>query len=243
MKTVVASLFLITVSIFALSGCETTETDNIAKAQKCLDEVPEANYPTAENCMQFVKDYDSQQANILKCSIKMTAGGLVESRIVNAYEAIKSQSSDSNKVAIYMSMLGLTDHAVAVEANNYCIASGVSGLIYISGIILAGTNLTQTWGIDPTADASTIASDLHTHLDPCLSSGTGCPSAAQLNEMGSTALTIANSYCASPSADKDACSAITDAVDSVGGDTSHLGDALMCYIGGKTYDTVGGTCI
>lgn len=122
-------------AILASVSCN-QEQDDLAKAQDCLDKVDQSNPTSADACLQYVAKYDSQQAQILKCSIYMTSGGLVENKIVAAYKALK-EDGQTNKHATYMAILSL-DQPTAVAAlpkakaaNLYCQASGVPGLMYL----------------------------------------------------------------------------------------------------------------
>src|SRR5690348_7347054 len=124
-----------------VGGCsKNNEADDLSKAQDCLNKVPESDPSQASSCMAFVAEYDSQQADILKCAIEITEGGLTEDKMVSAYNAVQDSSS-SSKDATYMAYLILDNAATdgythAMNAYQYCSQSGVTGLIYISGLIL-----------------------------------------------------------------------------------------------------------
>src|SRR5437879_2515979 len=102
--TLVAILFMS--FLMALSGCNTKEQDDLSKAQDCLDHINEAASIEALSCLQYTTNYTSQRADILKCSIYLTAGGLVTSRMTAAYKASKD-STITNKEASYMAFLAL----------------------------------------------------------------------------------------------------------------------------------------
>jgi hypothetical protein len=246
MNRIFCALILLS-AVAATSSCsKDTEADDLAKAQKCLDEVPDSNPVAAEDCLPLVKDYTSQQAMILKCSILMTSGGLIESKIVKGYNALKDDTQ-TNKEAAYMAALCLdkpdvnAGYTKAVQADVYCQASGVSGLKYISGVIVAGSFMNMvTGGIDiavPTAAQDAI----DTLISDCVTSpSTTCTD--NLPALGSTVIGLADSYCAGSNAEEGICTQITDAVDAAGGDTSAVGKALLCYLNKKTYNPGDGLC-
>ena len=69
-------IFISAVVLLATFSCKkNSEADDLAKAQQCLDRVQESNPLGADECMNYVQKYSSQQANILKCAILVTSGG------------------------------------------------------------------------------------------------------------------------------------------------------------------------
>lgn len=235
-----------------LSCTGSEEADNLALAQKCLDEVKQSNPTSASKCLSYVKDYDSQQANILKCSIYMTSGGLVEDKIVNAADALED-SSITNKEAAYMSVLALdmgqtpgdytAGYTRSVLADKYCQLSGVPGLRYISGVIVAGTYMARSIealggsiDINDPASIQTAVNDMITKCtDAAGNTGdpnyAACfPSDADTAVLGSTVETLAESYCSSAPEDDEVCQHLTSAVDAAGSDPEDIGRALLCYL-------------
>ena len=103
-KLMLVALFCICSSLVSCESAD--ETDDLAKAQECLDAVPQSNPASASECLQYVEKYTSQQASILKCSIYMTSGGLVENKVVSAYKALEDNSIQ-NKEAAFMGLLAL----------------------------------------------------------------------------------------------------------------------------------------
>jgi hypothetical protein len=229
-------------------GCsKQKESDDLAKAQDCLDKVPESNPTAADECMTYVEKYTSQQADILKCSILITSGGLMESRIVKGYSILKD-TTQTNKVGSFMAVLGLTlptvsaGYTKAVKANEYCISSGVSGLKYLSAIVLAGTSWAKTMsdlnitGLDP-SDPSSVNTAVTNLLTDCAGS---TPNTAVCQEnassVGSAVLSLSTSYCANPSKNKDVCDQVSTTLAQSGTDPTDVGLALYCVIAKKTYN-------
>src|SRR5262245_32876876 len=109
MKTIVA-LLVVCAGLSILTSCETEESNDLAKAQDCMDKINSANYATADRCMAYVAKYDSQQANILKCAISFLDTGLTTDKVVAAYQAL-SQSAASND-AVFMTALAMPSVAL-----------------------------------------------------------------------------------------------------------------------------------
>jgi hypothetical protein len=234
----------------SIGGCAKQESDDLAKAQDCLDKVPQSNPSSATACLQYVAKYTSQQANILKCSIYMTSGGLVESKIVKAYNAVEDKS-DNSREATFMSVLALdtpnvTDgYNTAVTADTYCQMTGVPGLQYLSGVVKIGSFMAKTIASYSTVDFSdtnavkTAVNDLVTK---CNTDPRPADCSTDLAAIGSSVTVLADGYCGSDNADSEVCENISAAVDSSGGNASEVGDALMCYLGNKTYNSTTKKC-
>ena len=245
-------LRLVTIAALGLSllSCNQDEMDDLAKAQQCLDKVPQSDPGKAAACLPFVAKHTSQQANILKCSIYMTSGGLTENKMVAAYKAVDN-TSNNNREAAFMSLLALnvpdvtTGYNTAVTADGFCQLTGVPGLQYISGIIKIGSFMTKTMAAYSTIDfndpaaVSTAVSDLITrcNADPRDAS---CPT--DLSGIGSSASVLAEGYCSADASDSEVCENINAAVDAANGNPNAIGDAMMCYLGNKTYNVATGKC-
>jgi hypothetical protein len=232
---------------FTLVSCQKKgEQDDLAKAQACLDAVPVGQPSKADDCLAMVKDYTDQQAMILKCSIVMTSGGLMEDKVIKAYNALKDDSQ-TNKTAAFMAALCLDNPTIddgytkALLADSYCQQTGVSGLKYISGLIVTGTFMNKVAGAinisNPTA-AQTAITNL---VGQCVTT----PAASctdNLPALGSAVIGLAGSYCAGSNADQNACSQINSAVAAAGSDTTAVGKALICYLNNKTYSPADDQC-
>jgi hypothetical protein len=246
-------LLLVTMMVtvpFLLSCSDTAdEMDDLAKAQQCLDRVSQSDPASASNCLSYVEKYSSQQANILKCSIILTSGGLMENKVVQAAEAMED-AGVTNPEAAFMSILSLDVPTIndgynkAVQGNEFCQASGVAGLQYIGGLVVAGSYMRKTMAslaitLDP-ANPEAAVSQL---IDTCTTTPASC--AADIEVLGATVVTLAESYCAGDTADDDVCGDINAAIASSGADTSDIGRALFCFMEtpSKNYDPVGDVCI
>lgn len=246
----VALIFL----AFGLVSCEQAqESDDLAQAQKCLDEVPSSNPAAASNCLHYVEKYSSQQANILKCSIYMTSGGLIETKIIKAYEALKDSSiPEANRSTAYMAVLSLDvpnaagGYNKALAADPYCQATGVPGLKFLSGVIVAGSWMAKTMAALPGGvEISTIIDNpaaISSAVNDLLSTTTGCNAAVPdpacnqgLAELGTAVANLSVSYCSNEKADAAVCEEINKAKDAAGNNATDIGQALLCFLKDKGF--------
>ncbi|NCN95612.1 MAG: hypothetical protein GW917_02720 [Bdellovibrionales bacterium] len=232
-----SGLFFSALLVLAFTGCEDAEVKDMAQAQQCLDAVPASAPQDAENCFAYVSAYDSQQANILKCSIKITSGGLSTQKIAEAYKAADS-STLTNKEAVYIAYLALDKpnasggYSLAQQAYPFCVKSQVSGLIFIAGLVQTASMIASvtgaTFDLNNPAAAQTA---INTALQNCIA-GAGC----NMNEVGTTLATLSTVYCASPSSDLGVCTDVNSAITEYGGDTTKTAQAFMCKLQKKTFD-------
>ncbi|MGZ6480211.1 MAG: hypothetical protein ACXWQE_12960 [Bdellovibrionales bacterium] len=238
---------LLAVAFFSAASCsKKSEKDDLADAQACLDAVPPTEPGKADACLPLVKDYTSQQAMILKCSIVMTSGGLMEGKIVKAYNALKDDTQ-TNKTAAYMAALCLdypdidTGYTKALQADTYCQATGVSGLKYISGVIVAGTFMSKIAGAIDISTPTAAQTALNTLITNCVTTPTqSCTD--NIPALGTTVINLAGSYCSGSNADQGVCTQVTSAVTSAGGDSTNVGKAMLCYLNNKTFNPADGLC-
>lgn len=248
MKLLVVSL----ISLVVLTSCNAKEQDDLAKAQACLDKVDQNNPSSADECLQYVEQYDSQQASILKCGIYMTSGGLVENKIVKAYAALK-KDGQANKTAVYMSYLALdqpdvdTAYTKATTGNLYCQQSGVPGLQYLGSMIVAGTafnvaikGLTGS-GLNPN-DPDGSAAAVKNLLDTCTGPTPPASCTQNIAAVGQAATSLSTQYCANSNADQDVCASINGATQSADGDPAKVGQAMFCYLKNLGYDPATNAC-
>lgn len=234
----------LSLSSFLFLGCESAEVRDIAKAQKCLDDVPQTAPAQADSCFAYVEKYSSQQANILKCSIKLTAGGLNTEKITKAYEASKDTSL-SNSSSVFVGFLALdnpttTGYANAIAAYDYCERSEVSGLLFIAGLAKTATVLARINGgsfnlDDPAATEAAVSAILQNCAD-----GTTSADQCDLTEIGNTIADLSDVYCAGASSDADVCEDINGAIAGSGGNPEEAAKKFMCDLKKGTY--ANGTC-
>lgn len=250
------SVLAVTAMAWTLSGCKSQdEADAIAKAQKCLDEV--SVYSEADSCLSYVEEYTSQQAQILKCAILHTSGGLMETKIIKGYNALKD-STITNKEAAFMAVLSLdkpdltTGLTKAKKADAYCQETGVPGLKYLSSVIVAGTALAATTAaitggttINENSSATDINNAITNLMNQCAVVSPATPDAScddNLATIGTAVAALSSSYCANESADSEVCNDINDAVAAAGNNATNIGQAVLCYMKNKTYNAGTGLC-
>ena len=252
MKTMGLLIAMGMTSLVVLAGCNAKEQDDLARAQACLDKVDQNDPTTADECLQYIEKYDSQQASILKCGIYMTSGGPFENKIVKAYAALKDDES-ANKTAIYMAYLSLDkpdlDQAYqkANTGNKHCQRSGVPGLQYLGSMIVAGTafnlaikNLSGA-GIDPN-DPAAAAAAVQNLLDTCTGANPPASCTQNVAAVGEAATSLAGQYCSNSNADQDVCASINGATQAADGDPAKVGQAMYCFLKNLNYDPATNVC-
>ena len=226
---------LVFISSVTLVACDKGENDDLAKAQACLDKITEDNYTEADACIESLDKYDSQQANILKCSGKFLAGGLTTSKIMDAYKELENSdaAASDNKEAIFISYLALTPSSKAKEAAVFCRKTEVEGYIYLADLAVLGSIL---------ADVGNFSSPpTQAEIDGALASCQATPEDCEPAVLAGAVESVAESYCSKPSAkDEDVCKDINAAVAASGGDDAVLTAALTCLLGGKEFNN--GVC-
>jgi hypothetical protein len=239
-------MFLFTTAMALVSCNSADEQDALFKAQKCLDEVPTSNPSAADECLQYIEKYTSQQAQIIKCSIYMVSGGLMEPKVLAAYEALEDDSI-TNKELAFMAIMALDNPDLtsgltkAQNANTYCQASGVPGLMYLANVIVAGTGIAKTISdFGTTIDENSTPAQIQAAVNAMLTDCTGATPSAQcddnLQTIGTAVATLSVQYCASEDAEGDICEDVNSAVDAAGGNATNIGQALLCYMNNKTFN-------
>jgi hypothetical protein len=249
----ILTLMVIGLGLIALNGCEDEESNDLAKAQKCMDNISSANYADAAACFDFVAKYDSQQANILKCSIKFLQGGLTTDRVVNAYKALATATVVTSNEAVFMTALALDPSSLATDAEVYCEKSGLKGLIYLANLAVVGSTLFDIGNAiggtyDPNDPSAAPPSDAEVAaiVADCVPGGPetcgGIPGG--YDTIGASVITLSESYCTGSNATSEVCTTINAAIADAGGDPGDAARALFCILDGNSgYDPVGDACI
>lgn len=234
-------VLILSATIGFISSCEEKEEIlALAKAQKCLDELPtsiDPNWNSPIACAEKVEKFNTQQANIIKCAAYLTAGGLDTDRIVNA---AKKLDDGTDQQAIYIAALTLNkpDNATGLTRANtakaYCNATGVGAFKYLGNLAVMGTTLSNIGTNFPADPTTATPAEIQTAIDNCQASTT-C-----ISSIADSAATIADSYCDTASKDDDVCKEINTAIDATGGDTTKIGSAMLCYLEGRK--VVGTNC-
>lgn len=221
---------VVSVSIFVLSGCEEEEILALAKAQKCMDQLPtsiDPNWSSPLACAELVANYNSQQASIIKCAAYLNAGGLDTTRIVNA---AKKLDDGTNQEAIYIAALTLNkpDNATGLSransAKSFCNATGVGAYQYLGNLAVMGTTLSNIGTNFPADPTTATPAEIQTAIDNCQAS------ASCITAIADSATTIASSYCDTASADDEVCTEVNNAITGSGGDSAKVGNAMLCLL-------------
>ena len=203
----------VVLAVFLLGGCE--ESTEVARAQQCLDKIDDTDgtnlAANSQACIDIVASVDSAGADVIRCSGYFLKGGLTTSRIVESATAMSA--GGSNNEAKMIGALALSDKSVAQLANTYCAKTGIDGLAYLGSLALMGTTLNSisgAWPAGTTPDASQIAAALNT----CKSGG--CDDAI----IGSSIVTLGDSYCAGSQKNSDVCIQLNQAIVSGNGNNA-----------------------
>lgn len=223
-------LFLTLGAALTLTACD-DDQNKVAQAQKCLDQVTDANPSAASACLNYINGVNSQQANILKCSITLVSGGLTTSRVMNSFNNLNSGDSTEVAFMTLLTMQASTNNAsaalaIAQQAASYCNSTGDKGLMFLGNMAVMGTSLSASIpGIDFSniSEATlTNSGNLTTALSNCQSGSPSCDKAA----IGNAAIVLSGSYCAGPEADKGVCQEVNTAV-AGGASAEAISDLLL----------------
>jgi hypothetical protein len=194
------SLMLSTLTCFlflGLLGCEDKDTNAVAKAQECLDKARVA--ADAAACRGLIEGKSSQQAYIVRCSIEFVAGGLITSKIAQAFT--EQKNAGSNKEATLMSFLSLGDKPTADNAAAYCKLSGIPGLIYLANLSVIGTYMTVLLNEVDRNNPSVFLANCQANPDNCNDTA-----------IGTAVISIADSYCTGANSSSDVCGKVNAAI-------------------------------
>lgn len=236
------SALLVAGGLALLNGCESKETDDMAKAQQCLDNISSTNHASAANCLSYIDQYDSAQANILKCSIKFLAGGLTTDKIISAYKQL-STGSATNKEMVFMTVLALSPSTLATDAQTYCARSEDSGLVYLANLAVMGSMMADTIATlpgatyDPNDPSYTPPSptEISNLLGACQPPSVDVNCTSKYATIGAAAATVAAGYCTGDQATSEVCTKVNSAISGANGDSTLIAKQLFCALDNKTY--------
>ena len=204
---------------FFIAGCESTEDNNIAKAQKCLDGLGVNPTPSdAQSCLQPIAGDYSANAEVVRCAADFMIGGITDQTLINAYNAVKNLtgSAVAQTLVSYLTQPSggpYTNTNLAQTTYNDCQASGVSSLMYLAGLSYTGTQLAVVEGNANPSDIATA----------CQSS----PSSCNPQTIGSIAQTVYGSYCTGSNQTNSVCTTLNSAISSGNGNPSTIGQNLI----------------
>lgn len=223
---------------FALGiiGCEDEERAALFDAQECINNINEnlsqTEITTAANaCEAKLNGASSSEAEAIRCSAKLIAGGLTTSRFVDAFKAMdEGQGSKEAKLMVLLSFTGTDAMVNARSMFNACQKSGVPGLVFVAGVSLSGTSISSiygsgTCGKTPTNPNDTLCDgqEVENILNQCKADSSQC----NTQDIGNSAIAISDAYCLGDNADKDICKDIGTAITNAGGDPATIGAQLL----------------
>ncbi len=202
-----------------ISGCESTEDDNIAKAQKCLDGLgPNPSSTDAQNCVQNILSDNSPNAEVVRCAADFIEGGITDTSLINAYNSVKNLSGPSVAQQLIPDLAiqyptGTYDTAFAQSLYNDCVASETSSLVYIAGLAQTGTIMAAAAG-SPSSAATYCSNPSNT-------------SSCNPTAVGTIAQTVSSSYCTGSNQTSSVCTTLNNAIAQGNGNPTSIGTYLL----------------
>ncbi|PIU00087.1 MAG: hypothetical protein COT74_06975 [Bdellovibrionales bacterium CG10_big_fil_rev_8_21_14_0_10_45_34] len=224
-------------SLFVLTGCETSEDNTIAKAQHQLNKAQTANDGLV--VYQSVAGITSPQAALIRCSAFFLMVGFTpaSNKFVNAYKSMTdgtpgdpalkmmnllSIEANTNPNPVTQAITGGTPAQDASYLSTECARSGSSGMAFLAAatqistsIAIAARTLTSGVTVD---NYQSLLADLVADPDSVANEAT-------LTAIGSAASTAYDTYCSGANATSDSCKEISAAV-TTGTDAKSIGQAL-----------------
>lgn len=216
------SMAIVLMFSFGLAGCETSEQNKIAQAQKCLDGLKDsATAAEANACLNYIAGIQAPEAYVIRCTVDFIAATVTPTVFVNAYEAAKNLPS-SQQPAVLMSGLLQQDAVptysttVAQATYNECLMADTPSLTYVAGMSIIGTAMAQG------ATSGTAA----TYVTFCKNPANYAACNATL--VGQTVQDLSTSYCVGDYASTQTCQAINAAASA--GSAATVGAAFFTVL-------------
>ena len=200
-------LLLVTLFSAFLLSCEDDDVDKLAKAQKCLNSADSAS--DAESCKQHLSGLDSQQANIIRCSLEMMIGGISTTTFINAFKELEDNEAAEKELFL---IAALTQSTVDQAATSFsaCKKSNVESLIYIAGLSQVGTNLALGAGLNLSDPNFPTQAQVDEIITDCQASPSTCGASVIVDNLE----TISAGYCSGAKKDDDVCQEIEQSLGS-----------------------------
>lgn len=222
-----SKLILLALPLILFTGCE--EQGDVAaanNAQACFDKADETDQTAVLDCLDYIEGIYSTEAEVVRCSILLTAGGVTSDRMSQAIADQESNGGDSAMMTNFsFNKYGSAaeNKSKVKEAKDSCKNSGVSGLVGLSSFASTGTLLCK--------GASTCSNANETQVDQllsdCSSASNGC-SQEDKEEIGDTAILMNEVYCNNGESDAEECQALANALDGVDlNDPDAVADAVL----------------
>jgi len=215
------SLIALILISFCLLSCEDEDLNKLAKAQKCLDDLP-ANGAGVDACRGLLGNVSGQQADIIRCSIEMITGGITTARLTEAY--LERESTVSEDVdAVLIGGLSMDTIALADTAYAVCKSAGLPAFVFLSGIARLGSYMSQAAGhaaIDIGSTGYPDDTEAEQLVDNCCGGNNAI--------VGQTIIDIFDSFCRGSS--ESICQQMDQAIGAVGGNPALVTPAFIAVI-------------
>jgi hypothetical protein len=216
----ISTVILAVAALCALTHCESTDDNDVAEAQQCLNNLSDsAVYTDAIACEQKIAGVYTPESYVIRCSVDFFAAGITPTALLNAYQSSQNQSSGSSTAilmgALTQSTPGTTTPSLSTAEATYadCQSSGVTSLIFLAGISETGTAMAAGAG----------SSNPATFVATCTSN----PGACNPVVVGTTAQTIAATYCQGSNSSSSQCTILNNAIASGNGNPTAIATALF----------------
>ena len=233
---------LISLALLAFAtGCEDDAKSKIYDAQACLDNLDETVPYTqlrtaADACQNKLGTVTSQEANTIRCSARLLMGGMTANRFAKAADQMDGASSNEAALISVLSLKGIGSNTpekqtdaknLAKSMFNACTNSGVPGLVYIAGLSLTGTVMTNSIAIGCGGGDMTQCTEeqLVTEADNIVN--TCISGSCEPESIGQAAVAISDAYCTGDKAKEEICTDIEAAIQAGGGNSSSIGEQLL----------------
>jgi hypothetical protein len=199
------------ITLFGLSGCETSSDEQAASAQSCIDSATTGTQ--AAKCMTLVAGRVDAQASQINCSALFLEWGFSTNHFASLMQTLQNNSNGQNAALNLLAGLPLsgnnpvsgTSSAVDVlNISSACQASLSPGLTMLSQYLVIATSVSNL-GVAVTNGQM----DVNAAKAALAGMSAGSPQAIAI---GQAAVTVYSSYCGSGTSTSTVCAAITKAV-------------------------------
>ena len=222
-------VLLALLAIPVLTACESDEDRLLAEAEQCINRADASN---VDACVAKVAGMESEDAYLIRCSAHFIAQSFTETRLIEAFENIKSSSEISGitPTTVTLSYMvfnnAITNHTVAVSKND-CSRSGATSLSRVLQLVEVATGISDAV-VNAGGGAVAVGDGpaLEAAITNFVANG-GSPTT-----LGSQAIAIRESFCVNNTgfSSSDICRKVNQAYTSGGGDPTNIGNAILALL-------------
>lgn len=235
LKKGLSALSVASLTILALSACETDEDNKIAKAQACLNN---ATASSVSNCTAMISGLSSARSYLIRCSADFIAQGFGDpDKFAQAFSALQDEETGSSGSPM-LSMLGhmaFDSTANANQAFSNCTASGVKGMTMFASMVRMSTIITNASAVVPSGpDGSYTPEDMADVLQD------GSFDDQSDEELGESVIAAHGAYCQEINeSNAEMCNDLQSAIDNGSGDTAEIGQQVRCTMDNDAQPSTG----